>query len=71
MEDILEKTINLQVEVEDDWKIEESIKGLTENNIYHGRIWTNKKFNKNLINTVLSRLWGIESYEWTIKIKDQ
>ncbi|KAK1354440.1 hypothetical protein POM88_047696 [Heracleum sosnowskyi] len=68
---ILDKTKNLQVEGEDGCEIEENIEGLLDNIICYGRLWTNKKFNRKLIKTILSRMWGVESNAWTVKIKER
>ncbi|KAF4365088.1 hypothetical protein G4B88_018268 [Cannabis sativa] len=69
MEDLLDRTGKLRVEDEDGWEIDEEKESEVGKSCLLGRLCSNKNMNRNLIRTILGRIWGLAEVDWGVKIK--
>ncbi|KAF4382755.1 hypothetical protein G4B88_021538 [Cannabis sativa] len=69
MEDLLDQTGNLRVEDEDGWEVNEERESEVGKSCLLGRFCSNKNMNRNLIRTILGRVWGLAEVDWGVKIK--
>ncbi|KAF4358239.1 hypothetical protein G4B88_030543 [Cannabis sativa] len=69
MEDLLDRTGKLRVKDEDGWEIDEEKESEVGKSCLLGRFCSNKNMNRNLIRTILGRIWGLDEVDWGVKIK--
>uniref|UniRef100_A0A803QQ69 Reverse transcriptase n=1 Tax=Cannabis sativa TaxID=3483 RepID=A0A803QQ69_CANSA len=69
MKDLLDRTGKLQVKDEDGWEIDEEKESEVGKSCLLGRFCSNKNMNRNLIRTILERIWGLDEVDWGVKIK--
>ncbi|KAM6596268.1 hypothetical protein CsatA_006792 [Cannabis sativa] len=69
MEDLLDLTRNLHVADEDGWEVNEERESEVGKSCLLGRFCSNKNMNRNLIRTILGRVWGLAEVDWGVKIK--
>ncbi|KAF4358384.1 hypothetical protein G4B88_008544, partial [Cannabis sativa] len=69
MEDLLLKASNLTVLDEDGWEINKDGGAVAGGHCAKARLCSNRPMSRNLLKTILGRVWGIADNKWGVEIK--
>ncbi|KAF4402836.1 hypothetical protein G4B88_010288 [Cannabis sativa] len=72
MDEILQKTHNLQVTDEDEeWEVDKSLSITVAKSNLRGRLCTNTDHSRGFLKKVLGGIWRLKDVEWNLKIKEK
>ncbi|KAF4398351.1 hypothetical protein G4B88_025330 [Cannabis sativa] len=71
MDEVLEKTHNLQVTDEEEWEIDKSLSITIAKFNLRERLCTNTEHSSGFLKRVLGGIWRLKETEWNIKVKEK
>ncbi|KAF4394811.1 hypothetical protein F8388_015717 [Cannabis sativa] len=72
MDELLQKTHNLQVTDEDEeWEVDKSLSITVAKTNLRGRLCTNSDHSRGFLKKVLGGIWRLKDVEWNLKIKEK